>query len=173
MNVLSLFKNINCFVFDVDGVLTDSTVYLMPGGEQVRRMNIKDGYALQLAAKRGYHILVISGAVSEEVLLRLKGLGIKNVHIGVKDKLAVLQKFLQANNISAETVLCMGDDVPDIEIMKAASVACCPADAVSDIRSFAHYISSFEGGKGCVRDVIEKVMKIRGDWSLDTQIKSQ
>jgi 3-deoxy-D-manno-octulosonate 8-phosphate phosphatase (KDO 8-P phosphatase) len=173
MNVLSLFKNITTFVFDVDGVLTDSTVWLMPGGAQMRRMNIKDGYALQLAIKKNYKILVISGAESEEVRERLRKLNVTNVYMGEKDKRACLQQFIAENNLQPSEVLCMGDDVPDIEIMQMAGISCCPADAVADIRSISHYTSSFKGGKGCVRDVIEKVMKIRGDWSTDTTIKSQ
>lgn len=173
MNVLSLFKNITCFVFDVDGVLTDSTVWLMPGGTQVRRMNIKDGYALQLAIKKGYEIIVISGAESDEVKQRLFKLGVTNVFMGVTNKKQCLSEFTRQKNIQTAAVLCMGDDIPDLEIMQLAGVSCCPSDAVTDIRSLAHFTSSFKGGKGCVREVIEKVMKIRGDWSVDTTVKSQ
>jgi 3-deoxy-D-manno-octulosonate 8-phosphate phosphatase (KDO 8-P phosphatase) len=165
MNVLSLFKNIRLFVLDVDGVLTDGSIILLDNGEMARTMNIKDGYALQLAIKKGYEILVLSGGSSEAVKTRLKKLGIENIHIGVKNKQEILQKFATANNYKWDWVLYMGDDIPDIAPMQMVGLACAPADAVQEVKAIAHYISPINGGKGCVRDVIEKVLKLNDDWN--------
>ena len=173
MDVLKLFKKINTFVFDVDGVLTDGSLLVLPGGVMARRMNIKDGYALQLAIKKGYHVCIISGGKSEEVLDRLTKLGVADVMMQVTNKEEALKAYLGKNNCNTESVLFMGDDIPDIAVMKLAGLACCPADAASDIRSFAHYISPFKGGEGCARDVIEKVMKLQGNWNEDTSVRAQ
>jgi 3-deoxy-D-manno-octulosonate 8-phosphate phosphatase (KDO 8-P phosphatase) len=172
-NVLASLKKIRCFVFDMDGVLTDGSVLVMPGGVWVRRMNIKDGYALQLAVKKGYQVIIISGSNSEEVKERLNRLGISEVHMNVKDKAGLLHQIISSNALTQEKILCMGDDIPDLELLKVAGVACCPADAVSEIKSIAQYISAVKGGEGCVRDVIEKVMKLRGDWHNDTSVASK
>jgi 3-deoxy-D-manno-octulosonate 8-phosphate phosphatase (KDO 8-P phosphatase) len=165
MNALALFKNIKLFVLDVDGVLTDGTLLLLNSGEMARSMNIKDGYALQLAIKKGYDILIISGGASEAVKTRLEKLGIQNIFLAVKNKQAVLAEFAASHNYTWPQVLYMGDDVPDVLPMQMAGLACAPADAVQEIKSIAHYISPIAGGKGCVRDVIEKVLKLNGDWN--------
>ena len=172
-NVLARFHGITTFVFDMDGVLTDGSLWIMPGGVWVRKMNIKDGYALQLAVKQGYNVVVISGSNSEEVRERLGRLGIRDVHMNCRNKLAVLQQYFSSHQLSPEQVLCMGDDIPDIELLKAAGLICCPSDAVQEIKSLAHYISPAKGGEGCVRDVIEKVLKLRGHWNNDTSVPSQ
>lgn len=173
MTLLQQFRQITTFVFDVDGVLTDGGVWLLDDGQQVRRMHIRDGYALQLAIKKGYRILVISGAQSEAVRLRLHKLGITDVYMQVHDKLAVLEQYLQAHGIDRKQTLCMGDDIPDIELMANAGLACAPADAAPEIRAIAAYISPVAGGQGCVRQVIEKVMKLRGDWMNDSTVASK
>lgn len=160
-------------MLDVDGVLTDGSLWLMPGGAQVRKMNIRDGYALQLAIKKGYRILIISGAVSAEVTQRLQGLGLTDIRMGEKNKAAALEEYCTSNGIQLSEVVCMGDDVPDIPMLQLAGVACCPADAIPEIRLQSKYISPQKGGEGCVRDVIEKVMKLRGDWSEDTEIAAR
>ncbi len=164
MNTLALLKNVKLFVFDVDGVLTDGSLILLDNGEMARQMNIKDGYALQLAIKHGYEILIISGGSSNAVKIRLQKLGIQHILLGVIDKKELLLNFISANNFRREEVLYMGDDVPDFLPMQEAGVACAPADAVAEIKSIAHYISPALGGKGCVRDVIEKVLKLNGHW---------
>ena len=169
MNVLALLKNIKLFVLDVDGVLTDGSLILLENGEMARTMNIKDGYALQLAVKKGYDILIISGGKSEEVKVRLEKLGVKNIFLSVKNKKELLAKYIIKNNYSIEQVLYMGDDIPDVLVMQTVGVACAPADAVPEIKAIAHYISPIPGGKGCVRDVIEKVLKLNADWN-DTDI---
>ncbi len=171
--MLERFKPITTFVFDVDGVLTDGTLLVLPDGVMGRKMNIKDGYALQLAVKKGYHVVVISGGNSEEVRNRLQKLGITDVWMQVEDKAAVLLRFLQEKRLAKEAVLYMGDDIPDSKVMELAGLPCCPADAVTEIRKKSLYVSHFKGGGGCARDVIEKVMKLRGDWNEDFTVRAQ
>jgi 3-deoxy-D-manno-octulosonate 8-phosphate phosphatase (KDO 8-P phosphatase) len=173
MNVLSLFKPIRLLAFDVDGVLTDGTLFLMPGGEMVRRMNIKDGYALQLAVKRGYHVLIISGGQSELVKERLQKLGVQQVYMQVHDKAAVLRQYQQAHGIGRHETLFMGDDMPDLEVMAASGLPCCPADACPEVKAASVYQSLQRGGEGCARDVIEKVLKLNNHWLHETGIQSR
>lgn len=156
----------------MDGVLTDGSLLALPGGVMARRMNVKDGYALQLAVKKGYNVIIISGGYSVEAQERFGKLGIKNVWMKVTDKLKVATDYLQQNNTDWSHVLFMGDDIPDLEMMQHAGVACCPADAVTEIKAVAHYISPIGGGMGCVREVIEKVMKLRNDWNEDVHVPS-
>ena len=172
MNPLSRFNNIRFFVFDVDGVLTDGTVLVLENGLQARRMSIRDGFALQLAVKRGYGIKVISGSNASPVVDRLNKLGISDITMGVLDKGKLLEQFMKDHKIAAETLLYMGDDLPDIPAMKLAGLAACPSDAAHEIRELAHYISPFSGGKACVRDVIEKVLKLRGHWGYESDVAS-
>ncbi len=164
MNVLSKLQGVSHFFMDVDGVLTNGEVMLMNDGEMVRTMHTRDGYAMQLAIKKGYSISVISGSKSDAVLQRLKRLGIDDVHMGVEDKAALIQNLFRKKNTDPAQTLFIGDDVPDAEAMRLCAVACCPADAVVEIKQISHYISPTSGGAGCVRDVIEKVMRLRGDW---------
>lgn len=173
MNVLALFKKITTFVFDVDGVLTDGNLLVMPDGLMVRSMNIKDGYALQLAVKCGYNVIVISGGTSAEVKVRLNKLGVVHVWTQVEDKKVILENFVRENNLQQGEVLFMGDDIPDYDVMNFSGLPCCPADAAVEIKQISKYISPLRGGNGCARDVIEKVMKLRGDWTKDTHVKSQ
>jgi 3-deoxy-D-manno-octulosonate 8-phosphate phosphatase (KDO 8-P phosphatase) len=171
--MLELFRPITTFVFDVDGVLTDGTLLVLPEGVMARRMNIKDGYALQLAVKRGYKVVVISGGNSAEVKERLLKLGVTEVWMQVDNKAAVLADLMKKEGFSKTSVLFMGDDIPDLEVMRIAGLACCPADAVQEIKTISQYISHLKGGEGCVRDVIEKVLKLRGNWGDDTSVRSQ
>lgn len=164
MNILELFKPVQTFIFDVDGVLTDGTLQLLENGELSRKMHIKDGYALQLAVKAGYHVAVISGGNSSQVKKRLQGLGIKDIFLGVRDKKEILEAYLSENKLSSSHVLYMGDDIPDYEAMQTAELRTCPADASPEIKAICQYVSPVDGGQGCVRDVVEKVMKLRGDW---------
>lgn len=173
MNILPCFKAIKAFVLDVDGVLTDSSVLVLDDGQLVRRMNIKDGYALQLAIKKGYHIIVISGGNSEAVKLRLQKLGISKIYLDVKNKKDVLLKSITDLKLLWEEVLYMGDDIPDFEVMQMVGLACCPTDAVPEIRQISHYVSPISGGEGCVRDVIEKTLKLNGHWVNDTTVQSR
>jgi 3-deoxy-D-manno-octulosonate 8-phosphate phosphatase (KDO 8-P phosphatase) len=171
--MLHQFKNINTIVLDVDGVLTDGTLLVMPGGLMVRRMNIKDGYALQLAVKKGYHVAIISGGDSPEVKERLLKLGVTDVYMKVHDKLSVLQEYLLLNGLDAAHTAYMGDDMPDYDVMQHVGMPSCPADAATEIKELSAYVSPLNGGAGCVRDLIEKIMRVRGDWSEDTTVRSQ
>ncbi len=164
MNILEKFEKIKVFVLDLDGVLTNGLLYPQNDGVFMRAMNIKDGYALQLAIKKGYGVWIISGGNSNEAKERLIKLGVKEVYIGVKDKKDLLQQLMQQYNIPAENLLYMGDDMPDKYAMEICYLRTCPNDAADDIQSIAHYISNYKGGEGCVRDVIEKTLKINDDW---------
>ncbi len=171
--MLEQFNYINTFIFDIDGVLTDGSLLVMPDGLMVRKMNIKDGYALQLAIKKGYQVIVISGGSSPEVKDRLNKLGVHAVHMQVTDKLGLLKSILSETQIAQDSCLFMGDDIPDLECMKWVGLPVCPADAVSEIKEISLYISAVAGGMGCARDVIEKVMKLRGDWNEDFTVRAQ
>ncbi|HVM88618.1 MAG TPA: HAD hydrolase family protein [Puia sp.] len=173
MNILPFFKHITTFIFDIDGVLTDGTVFVFDSGEQVRRMNIKDGYALQLAIKKGYKIIAISGAAASGAKLRLNKLGITDVFTGVENKKEKMLAFISENNLNKQEVLFMGDDMPDYDAMQLAGLGCAPSDAMPEIKHIAKYISPCKGGDGCVRDVIEKVLKLNGHWSNDTSVASK
>jgi 3-deoxy-D-manno-octulosonate 8-phosphate phosphatase (KDO 8-P phosphatase) len=166
-NYKTYLKNINTFIFDYDGVLTDGSIITLDDGEAYRTTNVKDGYALQLAIKKGYRVAVISGAKADCMLNRLKSLQIKDIFLGIENKLEVFNSYLIENNLKAEQVLFMGDDIPDYEVMLNAGIPTCPADAVEEIRKVSSYISNIPGGKGCVRDVIEQVLKIQGKWMND------
>lgn len=168
MNILELFAPITTFVFDVDGVLTDGTLILTEEGHMLRSMNIKDGFAMQLAIKKGYKVLIISGGRSEAVRSRLHRLGVVDVHIGIESKKELLHELAKSSQTAFENVLYMGDDIPDYAVMQLCGLPCCPADAAPEIKGVSKYISPYNGGKGCVRDVIEKVMKLNGDWELPT-----
>ncbi len=172
MSLLEKFKAVTTFVFDVDGVLTDGTLTILPNGLMARKMNVKDGYALQLAVKKGYNVVIISGGASDEVADRLQKLGVSRIFMRVKDKTVALKEYLEEKQLRWEEVLFMGDDIPDLNIMKKVGTACSPADAVQEIKEVSNYISPLNGGFGCGRDVIEKVLKLRGDWNDNTHIPS-
>ncbi|MCP4551715.1 MAG: HAD-IIIA family hydrolase [Bacteroidetes bacterium] len=167
VNYKELLADINTFIFDYDGVFTNGTVILMNTGEPLRTANVKDGYALQLAVKKGYRIVIISGGRSESVISRFKALNIKDVFLGVDNKIERYRNYLAEHNMESKNTLYMGDDIPDYEVMKEVGVATCPADAAEEIKSISHYISLFSGGEGCVRDVIEQVLKVQGKWMND------
>jgi 3-deoxy-D-manno-octulosonate 8-phosphate phosphatase (KDO 8-P phosphatase) len=173
MNVLAEFKKITTFIFDIDGVLTDGTVLILRDGLQARQMHVKDGFGLQMAMKNGYRVFVISGGVSEESKKRLEYLGIKEIHIGISDKTKFVTDLLKSKKIKWEEVLYMGDDLPDLPLMSKVGLSCCPADAVSEVKSIVKYISPINGGWGCVRDVIEKVLKVNGHWKYETEVASK
>ena len=160
-------KIVKAFAFDVDGVLSSPEVYLHPGGELMRSMNTKDGYALQHAVKSGYPLAIITGGKTESVSERFRGLGITDIYLGSSYKIDDFNDFLFKYDLKDEEVLYMGDDLPDYDILKKVGVPCCPSDAVEEIKSVAHYISPFAGGKGCVRDVIEQVLRLHGRWMDD------
>jgi len=161
---LHKLKDISTFIFDVDGVLTDGSVYVLENGEQARQFNIKDGYAIQLAVKCGYNVCAISGSRSKIAIHRLNSLGVKEVHVGAHTKSENFRNYLEEKHVLPASVLFMGDDIPDLEVMKLAGLAVCPADAAEEIKAISAYISPLGGGRGAVRDVIEKVLKVQGKW---------
>lgn len=162
------FRHITTFVFDVDGVFTDGGITILPDGEMVRTMNTKDGYAVKAALHAGFRVAIISGGTNEAVRLRLEQLGVGDVYLGAHQKGGVLTDYAQKYNIPYEEMLFMGDDIPDIAAMKMARIGCCPNDAVPEVLNAADYISHKNGGKGCVRDVIEQVLKVQGKWGVLT-----
>ena len=170
-NYKELLQHITTFIFDYDGVLTEGIVMLTEDGEPLRSANVRDGYALQLAVKKGYRIAVISGGKSPSMFRRLSSLGIKDIFLGVEHKIQVFEKYLKDNNIDSSEVVYMGDDIPDFQVMKLAAVPACPADAAEEIRAISKYISHYEGGKGCVRDIIEQVLKLQNNWMNDDAFK--
>lgn len=166
MNILERFRHINTFVFDIDGVMTNGELLVTADGDLLRTMNIRDGYATQLAIKKGYHVWIISGGKQQAVAIRLQRLGVKETHVAVENKKECLLGLFAKHGTDPARSLYMGDDIPDYAVMQLCGIATCPADAAPEIMGIAHYVSPFPGGTGCVRDVIEKVMKLNGDWEL-------
>jgi 3-deoxy-D-manno-octulosonate 8-phosphate phosphatase (KDO 8-P phosphatase) len=163
-NYKDTLARIKLFCFDVDGVFTDNIVYLLSSGEQARTANVRDGYAVQHAIKKGIQIAIISGGTSEAVRQRFEFLGVKEILLGSSHKIEVYDTLLQRIGVSDEEVCYMGDDIPDMPVMRRVGLACCPSDAVPEIKSISHYVSPFAGGAGCVRDVLEQSLKMRGLW---------
>ena len=166
-----LLPNINTLIFDVDGVLTNGMVTIMPDGELVRHMNIKDGYALKTAVDKGYNVCIISGGTNEGVKTRLANLGIKDIYLGAHHKIEQYNELVKKYNLKPENVLYMGDDIPDYPVMKLVGLSCCPNDAAPEIQKISRYISYKKGGEGCVRDIIEQVLKVQGKWDSNFDAK--
>ena len=157
-------NNISTFIFDVDGVLTNGSVQVTANGDLLRSMSVKDGYALKKAVKAGYTVCIISGGKNEGVRTRLRDLGITDIYLGIDDKVEQLDEFFDIYDIKAENVLYMGDDIPDMYPMQLIGLPTCPQDAVPEVKGVSKYISHKNGGEGCVRDVIEQVMKVQAKW---------
>jgi len=155
---------VKAFVFDIDGVLSLQTINLNAFGVPNRTVNLRDGYALQLAVKKGYFIGIISGSNSKEYKKRLKLLGVTDIYLNSRSKLDHFNDFLKKHNLNKSEALYMGDDIPDFEVMKQAGIAVCPADADSEIKHVSTFISEKKGGEGCVRDVIEQVLRLHNNW---------
>ncbi len=166
-NYKEYLNHIDTFIFDVDGVLTDGTIQVSTRGELLRTMNIKDGYALKTAQQAGYNICIISGGNNEGVRKRLRDLGLTNIYLGIQDKVETLDEFFDVYSINKENVLYMGDDIPDLYAMRMVGMPCCPQDAAAEIKEISRYVSHKKGGAGCVRDVIEQVLKVQGKWLLN------
>ncbi|MEI6947805.1 HAD hydrolase family protein [Paraflavisolibacter sp. H34] len=173
MNVLEYFKDITTFIFDLDGVLTDGTVLVLNEGLQARTMHVKDGLALQMALKNGYNVVIVSGGYSEPVIGRLHKLGVTEVYLDIRDKVQFVNDYLASRQLGWHEVLVMGDDLPDLAMLQKAAVACCPADAVIEVKQVSKYISPVRGGLGCVRDVIEKVLKLNDHWNFSTEVTAR
>jgi 3-deoxy-D-manno-octulosonate 8-phosphate phosphatase (KDO 8-P phosphatase) len=157
-------RKVKAFVFDVDGVLSNAKIYLHPGNEMMRSANIKDGYAIQYAVRKGYPICIITGGNSEAVEERFKNLGVTDIYLRSRNKMKDLEDFLGRYDFGPENILYMGDDLPDYPAMKVIGFPTCPSDAVEEIKSISMYISDKPGGEGCVRDVIEQVLRLQGKW---------
>jgi 3-deoxy-D-manno-octulosonate 8-phosphate phosphatase (KDO 8-P phosphatase) len=166
MNQLEVFRDIKTFIFDVDGVLTDNKILVMENGRLLRTMSIRDGYAIQLAVKKGFRLLIITGGKDQGVKDRLHRLGIpeQNIFLGVQDKLEVYEDIIEAEQLAESNILYMGDDMPDYSVLRRVGMPTCPADAAPEIRAIARYVSPLNGGQGCARDVIEKVLKLHDQW---------
>lgn len=163
-NFKQLLHKVKAFAFDVDGVFTNGNIYLHSDGEMLRAMNIKDGYAVHYCAKIDFPIAIISGGNSESVRQRFRNLGITDIYLKSHDKMSDFKDFIAKYQIEPADVLYMGDDIPDWEVMQHVGLPTCPADAASEIKAVATYISDKRGGEGCVRDVIEQVLKVQGKW---------
>ncbi len=161
-------RKVNAFVFDVDGVFSGSKVLLNSEGQLLRTMNIKDGYAVFYLMRKGYPVAIISGGDSDAVKLRFEKLGINDIYLRSSDKLRDFRHFCDKYALNPENVLYMGDDLPDFPVMEQVGFPVCPSDAVEEIKSISRYISDKPGGDGCVRDVIEQVLRLNGKW-MDTE----
>ncbi|MCM1377317.1 MAG: HAD-IIIA family hydrolase [Clostridium sp.] len=162
-------KRIRAVAFDVDGVLSPSTIPMSSEGEPLRMVNIKDGYALQLAVKCGLHIAIITGGNTRAVEKRYNSLGIKDIYQKAAHKLPVLQEWMKKNNLKPEEVAYMGDDIPDLKCLRYVGLPCCPYDAVWEVKDTCLYISPYTGGYGCGRDLLEQILKANGHWLSDAK----
>lgn len=163
--IYTKLKKIKAIAMDVDGVLTDGTLLCGESGEWTRRMNIKDGYAVAHAVKNGLHLAVISGSVGEGVKVRMQRLGMEFIYQDVADKSVKLNEWMNELKVTKDEVIFIGDDMPDIPALRSAGLACCPKDAAAEVIEVCEYVSPYSGGGGCVRDIIEKVMKLQGTWN--------
>ncbi len=160
-------KKIRAVLFDVDGVLSESTINLHPTGEPMRTVNIKDGYAIQLAVKQGLHIAIMTGADVNSIRVRYEKLGVRDIYTACSVKIKTYDAFLAEYSLDDEEVIFVGDDIPDYEVMSRCGCPCCPADACADIKSVSRYISTAIGGRGVGRDIIEQVLRAQGKWLSD------
>ena len=165
-NFKEKLNNITTFLFDVDGVLTNGMVTVMPSGEMVRNLNSKDGYAIQLAIKKGYRIAIITGGNSEAIKKALNNLGIQDVFLSQHNKMSCYENYITEHQLEPSEILYMGDDLPDYDVMNSVGIATCPQNAAHEIKSISIYISDKKGGEGCVRDVIEQTMRCQSKWEI-------
>ncbi len=166
-NYKEILININTLIFDYDGVLTDGTVLTTENGDQLRTGYVRDGYALHMAIKKGYNVAIISGGTSTSILKRCETLNLKDVYLCIGNKIETFQQYLAEKQVTADKVLYMGDDIPDYKVMQLVGLPACPADAAEEIKSISKFISAYKGGHGCVRDIIEQLMKVQGKWMND------
>ncbi len=167
-----LLHQIDTFIFDVDGVLTDGGIHITPDGDLTRTMSVKDGFALKSALTAGFKVCVITGGTNLGVKIRLENLGITDIHLGAHNKIEVFDKFLGSNDTNPDRVVYMGDDIPDLPVMLKVGLPCCPQDACAEIKSISKYVSHKRGGHGAVRDIIEQVLKVQGKWMVDFETQN-
>jgi 3-deoxy-D-manno-octulosonate 8-phosphate phosphatase (KDO 8-P phosphatase) len=166
-NYKSLLTKIKTFIFDVDGVLTDGKILITNEGELLRSFDTKDGYAMKCALVQGYKIAIITGGRNEGVKARFAELGIYDIYMSAHHKIDAYLDLIDNYELQPDEILYMGDDIPDLPVMEVVGIGCCPADAVADVREKADYVSHKKGGEGCVRDIIEQVLRVQGNWRLD------
>lgn len=159
---------VEAMVFDVDGVMTDGRIIPTAEGDFIRCYNAKDGYALAYAIHHGYRVCIITGGYGKILERRLRMLGVKDYFIDCMDKIATLRDYMRRNGLRPEQVLYMGDDIPDLECMREVGMPVCPADAAAEVLEVSRYVSEFDGGRGAVRDIVEQVLRARGDWAKDS-----
>lgn len=164
MSYLEHLSKIDTIILDVDGVLTDSLLHVLEDGKLLRRMHTRDGYALKRAVQQDYRIIIITGGRSEGVIHRLKNLGISEIYSGIQDKLEVMDDLIEVYGLNVAKTAYMGDDMPDYESMRVVALPACPNNAAPEIKAISQYISPYNGGEGCVRDLLEKIMKVQGKW---------
>lgn len=162
----SNFNNITTLIFDVDGVFTNCEVLIQEDGSLLRTMNVRDGQAIKLAEKAGYNLAVFTKGASPGVRTRLLSLGIGHVYDRLTEKTAAFAEYLSLKNLKKEEILYVGDDLPDLAIFPLVGISCCPYDACKDVLKKADYISPKKGGQGCVRDIVERVMRIQNKWPI-------
>ena len=160
-------SKIKAIVFDIDGVLSAETITLSADGEPLRTVNIKDGYAIQLAVKLGLRVAIMTGAKTQAVCRRYEGLGVEDIYIGCAVKIKTYEKFLQRYGLKDDEVMYMGDDIPDLEIMRRVGCPVCPADACPEVKDISCFVSQLRGGYGCGREVIEQTLRAQGKWVMN------
>ena len=165
MAYLELFKQVKAFVFDVDGIFTNNEVIVTEEGALLRKMHIRDGYAIKAAVRAGYPIAIITGGKSEGVKKRFADLGVKDIYLGKTDKMDAFDEFAHLYDLDPNEILYMGDDLPDYPVMRRVGCPVCPADAAQELFPIAVYVSPYAGGQGCVRDVVQQVMALQGKWA--------
>lgn len=165
MNHLEIFSTIHTFIFDVDGVMTNNEVIITESGELLRKMSVRDGLAMRIAIDKGYRIAVITGGRSEGVKKRLEALGIKDIYSGISNKLEAFDEYVEKYELDPVGILYMGDDLPDYPVLRRVGLATCPKNSAPELFPIVNYVSPYNGGEGCVRDVIEKVLRLQGKWS--------
>ena len=158
---------IKAILFDVDGVLSAETITMNDDGQPMRTMNIKDGYAIQLAVKIGVHIAIMTGGTTASIRHRDEGVGVQDIYLRCAVKLLVYEEYMKKYGLHDHEVIFVGDDIPDYEVMARCGCPCCPADACAEIKSVSRYISQRNGGYGVGRDIIEQVLKAQGKWMGD------
>tara|TARA_B100000941_G_scaffold280529_1_gene247053 strand:- start:198 stop:707 length:510 start_codon:yes stop_codon:yes gene_type:complete len=166
-NYKESLDKITTFVFDVDGVMTNGKVLVTSEGEMYREMDTKDGFILKFALQKGFKVCIISGGTNEGVRKRLTLLGVDKVYLGIHDKMLAFNDFVDKFNVNYDQVLYMGDDIPDIPIMRVVGVSTCPNDSATDVKEIANYVSHKNGGQGCVREIIEQVLRVQGKWEIE------
>ena len=170
--LLQKFQKIRCVLMDVDGELTDNSMLIMENGDMLRTMSARDGFAIRQCVTNGIAIGIITGGYSIGVNIRMKNLGSKYIYSSIKNKASALQEILDFNEFQLDEILFIGDDVPDIPVLQKVGLSACPVDSIQEVLSMVDYVSPFQGGRGAVRDILEKLLKVKDLWTLDHELIS-